>query len=107
MRSTVQPLFRGCKGKSRTMLRRKRVCLCFLMLCLTAPGIGPDFQACGETPPSRKTQGRLLFTSQGKTAIVRADGTGLRYFDFKVPKQATWQPGPSFPDGKRIVFLSM
>ena len=51
--------------------------------------------------------GRLFFTSQGKTAIVNADGSGLRYFDFDVPGQATWQPGPMFSDGHRVVFLSM
>src|SRR4029077_20450379 len=50
---------------------------------------------------------RLFFTSQGKTGLVNADGSGLRYFDFKVPGQATWQPGPSFADGRRVVFLSM
>src|SRR5690242_6622021 len=54
------------------------------------------------TPPAR-----LLFTSQGKTGIVNGDGSGLRYFDFQVPGQASWQPGPSFADGKRLVFLSM
>lgn len=50
---------------------------------------------------------RFFFTSQGKTAIVNLDGSGLRYFDFQVPGQATWQPGPSFADGRRVVFLSM
>lgn len=50
---------------------------------------------------------RLFFTSQGKTALVNADGSGLHYFDFKVPGQATWQPGPIFSDGHRVVFLSM
>jgi len=50
---------------------------------------------------------RFFFTSQGKTALMNADGTGLRYFDFKVPNQATWQPGPIFPDGHRVIFLSM
>jgi TolB protein len=49
----------------------------------------------------------FFFTSQGKTALVNADGGDLRYFDFKVPGQATWQPGPSFADGRRVVFLSM
>lgn len=39
--------------------------------------------------------------------MIGADGRGLRYFDFKVPNQATWQPGPLFPDGRRILFLSM
>jgi Tol biopolymer transport system component len=50
---------------------------------------------------------RLFFTSQGKTALINADGTGLRYFDFKVPNQATWQPGPFLSDGRRVIFLSM
>lgn len=55
----------------------------------------------------RPTGNRLFFTSQGKTALVNADGTGLKYFDFNVPNQATWQPGPMFSDGRRVVFLSM
>jgi len=59
-------------------------------------------RACAADPPLR-----LLFTSQGKTAQINVDGTGLRYFDFSVPDQATWQPGPVFPDGRRLVFLSM
>ena len=53
------------------------------------------------------TRNRLLFTSQGKTGIVNADGSGLRYFLFDKPGQATWQPGGTFPDGRRILFLSM
>ncbi len=58
-------------------------------------------------PHSAAGPGRLFFTSQGKTALINADGTGLHYFDFKIPGQATWQPGPSFADGRRVVFLSM
>lgn len=49
----------------------------------------------------------LLFTSQGKTGQVGLDGSEPRYFDFAIPGQATWQPGPSFPDGSRTIFLSM
>jgi TolB protein len=45
--------------------------------------------------------------SQGKTALIHADGTGLRYLEFKVPNQATWQPGDFFPDGRRVLLLSM
>jgi len=51
--------------------------------------------------------GRFFFTSQGKTAVMNADGTGLRYFDFKNPNQVTWQPGPFLSDGRRVIFLSM
>lgn len=51
--------------------------------------------------------GRLFFTSQGRTGVINTDGSGLRYFDFKVPKQVTWQPGPFLSDGRRVIFLSM
>ena len=50
---------------------------------------------------------RLFFTSQGKTGLVNADGSGLRYFRFDKPDQASWQPAGTFPDGRRILFLSM
>src|SRR5262245_26127631 len=50
---------------------------------------------------------QLLYTTQGKSARIKVDGSGQQYFKFSVPNQATWQPGPIFPDGKRLVFLSM
>ncbi len=50
---------------------------------------------------------QLLFVSQGKTARINVDGSDEKYFDFSVPDQATWQPGPVFPDGKRLMFLSI
>lgn len=50
---------------------------------------------------------RLFFTSQGRTAVINADGSGLRYFEFDVPDQVTWQPGPFLSDGRRVIFLSM
>lgn len=50
---------------------------------------------------------QLLFTTQGKSARINVDGSDLQYFDFNVSNQATWQPGPIFPDGKRLIFLSM
>src|SRR5207249_2427431 len=50
---------------------------------------------------------RFFFVSQGKTAVMNGDGTGLGYFDFKIPNQATWQPGQFFSDGRRVIFLSM
>jgi len=58
-------------------------------------------------PSTTKRSGRCFFTSQGRTAIIHADGTGLRHFDFHVPDQVTWQPGPFLSDGRRVVFLSM
>jgi hypothetical protein len=52
-------------------------------------------------------QARLFFTSQGKTALVNADGSGLRYLHLDKPGQATWQPGDIFSDGRRVILLSM
>jgi hypothetical protein len=57
--------------------------------------------------PIRDGQSQLLFTTQGKTARINLDGSSLRYFDFAIPNQVTWQPGPMFPDGRRLIFLSM
>lgn len=57
----------------------------------------------GEKAPAA----RLFFVSQGRTATILADGSGLRYFDFDVPDQATWQAAGFFPDGRRVLFLSM
>ena len=50
---------------------------------------------------------RFFFVSQGQTALISADGTGLRYLEFDVPNQATWQPVDFFSDGRRVLFLSM
>lgn len=49
---------------------------------------------------------RLLFTSQGRTGLVNADGTNLRYLGVTVPGQETWQPCGTFTDG-RLLLLSM
>jgi TolB protein len=51
--------------------------------------------------------GRFLFTSRGKTGLATTDGAPARYLELDVPGQATWQPGPLFPDGRRVVMLSM
>ncbi len=53
------------------------------------------------------TPRRFFFTSQGKTAMMNADGSSLRYLAFDVPDQVTWQPGGFFPDGHRMIVLSM
>jgi TolB protein len=66
--------------------------------CRSVPSQGQD--------PNARAAG-LLFVSQGKTALIHADGTGLRYFQFDVPNQATWQPCGVFADGQRLLFLSM
>lgn len=82
-----------------------QICLATCLACV--PFLAAGIESAGADAPPVKTSARLLFTSQGKTGIVGAEGTGLRYFDFQVPGQATWQPGPLFPDGRRLVFLSM
>jgi Tol biopolymer transport system component len=85
---------------------RRRDFLAFAVLSPTFVGFYAAGTAAAENPEA-PARSRLLFTSQGKTGIVDAAGSRLRYFDFQVPGQATWQPGPIFADGKRVVFLSM
>src|SRR5271157_1189084 len=86
------------------MRMRRRAFLAFCTLTGLAAGeSGLALPSSGGA--SRKR--RLFFTSQGRTALMNADGTGLYYFDFKVPDQVTWQPGPFFSDGRRVIFLSM
>jgi Tol biopolymer transport system component len=61
----------------------------------------PPAAACMPSPAV------LLYVTQGKAARINVDGAGQQYFEFDVPNQATWQPGPVFPSGKQLVFLSM
>jgi Tol biopolymer transport system component len=51
--------------------------------------------------------GRLLFTSQGKTGIIAANGTSLNFLQLAAPKQVTWQPVAFFRDGRRVLMMSM
>ena len=39
--------------------------------------------------------------------MMNADGSGLHYLAFDEPDQVTWQPGGFFPDGHRMIVLSM
>src|SRR4030095_7017322 len=74
-------------------------------------GVALASASCRQVARPRDTSkshgSRFFFVSQGKTAGMNADGTGLRYFDFEVENQVTWQPGPFFSDGRRVLFLSM
>ncbi len=80
-------------------------------LQLAAVGAAASGSSCQRfaNPRSRAASrpARFFFTSQGRTAVMNADGSGLRYFNFNVPNQATWQPGPILSDGRRAIFLSM
>ena len=60
--------------------------------------------ACHSAPLKRA---RFFFTSQGKTVMMNADGSGMRSLEFDVPDQATWQPAGFFADGHRVLLLSM
>ncbi|MBT3345349.1 MAG: serine/threonine protein kinase [Gemmatimonadetes bacterium] len=48
----------------------------------------------------------ILFTSQGHTARIHADGSHLHYLALDIPDQETWQPCGTFSDG-RLLLLSM
>lgn len=67
---------------------------------LLAAGAGCAHLSAGKTQ-------RLFFTSAGKTCLIHADGSGFQTLEFDIPNQATWQPGPFFSDGRRVIFLSM
>ena len=84
--------------------RREFLAAAGFLPVLAAFSRGPRATAGGAEAPRRD---RFFFTSQGKTALVNADGSGLRYFQFDKPGQATWQPAAIFPDGRRVLFLSM
>lgn len=56
---------------------------------------------------AEESKWQLLFLSQGKTAKIDIDGTDEEAFEFDVPNQVTWQPGPVFSDNKRMIFLSI
>src|ERR1700693_2441835 len=95
------------------MISTRREFLTRAAASLALTGVGQTASAATRrcrglcTPPPVVDSPRLLFTSQGKTGIVAADGSGLRYFDFKISGQATWQPVLTFGDGRRVIFLSM
>jgi len=56
---------------------------------------------------SAANRSRIFFVSGGKTALINEDGTGLRYLEFNIPNQSTWQACGFFSDGRRVLFLSM
>src|SRR5437879_2385358 len=61
----------------------------------------------GSHRDDRSRPARFFFVSQGKTALMNCDGTGLRYLELSVPNQETWQPSGFFSDGRRVLMLSM
>jgi hypothetical protein len=96
-------------AEKRKIMNRRAFLACVTLAPLSVQAATADAglpDAAGNRR-SRKAKQRFFFTSMGKTAIMNADGTGLRYFQFDVPNQASWQPGPFFSDGRRVVLLSM
>ena len=96
--------FRGCLRGVTNAIRRRE----FLAQSAFAPWAvagSLTWAAEGNAAVTKKT--KFFFTSQGKTALASSDGTELKYLNFEVPGQATWQPGHSFSDGRRVVVLSM
>jgi len=83
----------------------------FIALGVAAAAIAslPGCRSTDKGRGSKKRQARLFFTTRGRTALIDADGTGLRYFDFKVPDQVlfprrlpgakvAWEFQPQRPD---------
>lgn len=50
---------------------------------------------------------RLLYVSQGRTFLFDLESGRSKEFEFDVPDQVTWQAAGIFPNGHRILFLSM
>ncbi|MFO1461751.1 MAG: serine/threonine protein kinase [Verrucomicrobiota bacterium] len=71
------------------------------------PGITVAFASCTSSSGVKAASGRLLFTTHGRTAMIRGDGGGFQFLEFDRPGQVTWQPSAFFPDGRRVLLLSM
>lgn len=88
-------------AKTATLRRRD-------FLALAPAALGAGLASCAHFADRSSGGGpRCFFLSQGRTGVITADGTGLRYLEFNVPDQVSWQPGPFFSDGQRVIFLSM
>jgi TolB protein len=79
----------------------------FLALVAGAPAVTAWLSHGAIAAATFRRPARFLFTSRGKTGVADVDGSGVRYFELDVPNQVTWQPAAVFPDGQRIVMLSM
>ena len=71
-----------------------------------APSETPS-QPTAAAAAGQQASWELLYTTQGKSSRIELNGGEPRYFDFLIPNQATWQPGPILPNGKGLIFLSM
>lgn len=79
-----------------------------LVVATLAVGCGIVSGVAQATEPTPAADGRrFFFTSQGMTGLASVKAGEPRWLEFKVPGQASWQPGPFFADGHRVIFLSM
>ncbi len=79
--------------------------------------MAPAVRACAEVSASTLRSGayhrRFFFVTEAglppesKTGWMRADATGLRYLEFDIPNQASWQPVLFLADGRRVILMSM
>jgi len=92
--------------RPNTMTRRRFLQRAGLALVPAAAAMATSCRSAS-TRRSAEAPARLFFVSQGRTGLIHADGTGLRYLEFAVPNQPTWQPAGFFSDGRRVLFLSM
>ena len=81
------------------MRRRELLIGAGLLPALTALSRGPRAARGGDDAPRRE---RLFFTSRGETALVNADGSGLRRLT-RNPAKLRWFAWS--PDGRTIAFL--
>jgi TolB protein len=49
----------------------------------------------------------IAFASFGNIGLINTDGSGERYLEFDASDQASWQLGPAFSDGRRILVQSI
>ena len=49
----------------------------------------------------------IAFASCGRIGLIDVDGRNERYLHFEVPGQASWQLGPAFSDGRRLIVQSL
>jgi len=82
------------------------ICAWNLLPGLAGPVRGAEIPPTSSANQHRSSAPAIIFNSAGKTAVVASDGTGLRWLDFDVPHQSTWQVAGFFSDG-RWLLLSM
>lgn len=93
------------------MLRRRE----FLEWCAftTASTVTARAEVNASTLRSGAYHRRFFFVTeaglppQSKSGLMEADGTGLRYLEFDIPNQASWQPVLFLADGRRVMLMSM